>query len=515
MILHVIYNWFRYKTSIIRMKCVVVGNNVSNDKKITEIVIVSHKYCSDKQFEYLIKTIDGEKWMKESEMCELTYTGLISEYWYKLGINDKKKSNIFIGSFNENNYESDHGNNVSMKKRKCMNDNNVSEQNNAFDQNNIFDDVMYDNAMPGYDNNNYDNYDNDNYDNDNYDNDNYGDYDNSFHSHDEKMMNKNKKKQNNNEEENIQEIENILECRKTKGINNYLIKWVGTKVPTWITENDFCERDLLNEFHQFEKMRNDPNTKNRAYIYCRTSRRNSEREVSLYDQERICLDFANRNNVTVIGLFKDNGVSAKDMEKQYALNHIFKIIKKGECILFYDVTRFSRSMHQAIEKLEFLRENIGALAHSVHDRITWNNVASNRHNFRQMLSTSQLHSEIVSEKVMSSLEYKRDRGDHVGHVPYGYMTQYIDGVKTLVKNELEIKVIQYIFDKANEILVQKEQKVQRTNKKRKIHNSDYEFSAADYKQITQCVNVKYTNRRDKPFTVQYVKNILNEWKNKI
>ena len=315
-------------------------------------------------------------------------------------------------------------------------------------------------------------------------------------------------------DENVREIENILECKKTNGINNYLIKWVGIKKPTWITENDFCERDALIEFHQYEKLRNDSNTKHRAYIYCRTSKRNNEREVSLNDQERVCVEFAKKNNITIIGIFKDNGTSAKDMEKQFALNHILKIIKKGECLLFYDVTRFSRSMHQAIEKLEFLREEIGALAHSVHDRITWNNIASNRHNFRQILSTSQLHSEIVSEKVMSSLEYKRGRGDHVGHVPYGYKTEYVNGVKTLIKNEAEVEVIRYTFEKAEEIRARKENCTQKTNKKRKILECDLEFCTGDYKLITELVNVKYTNRRNKPFTVQSVKKILIEWKNK-
>ncbi len=477
------------------MKCVVARDN-SNlqlnenmDKSI--MTIINHRYVGDK-FEYYVNINGNNKWMKESDIKKSNK--LIGEYWYKLGINDKKESKIFFGSFNDDqeckNIQ-ECKNNQNIKKRKCNNGNAI-----CFDQPSENQEMLSDNI-----------------------------FNNESEVHDimesdimDNMCENNQKRKNVDKinDENIQEIENILECKKKKdGINYYLIKWVGSKVPTWITEMDFCERDALNEFHEFERLRNNPkNNKHRAYIYCRTSKRNNEREVSLYDQERVCMEFAKKYNIEVIGIFKDNGISAKNMEKQFALNHIINIIKRGECLLFYDVTRFSRSMHQAIEKLECMREEIGALAHSVHDKITWNNIASNRHNFRQILSTSQLHSEIVSEKVMSSFEYKKKRGDHVGHIPYGYKTEYIEGVKTLVKNENEIEVIKYIFEQTRYVCVQNNN-TQTTCKKRNNQDCDQKFSGGDYKKFTELVNIKYTNRRKKPFTVQYVKKLLLEWKNKI
>lgn len=471
------------------MKCVVVRDNSNitllQDKvDKSTIAIINHRFSGDK-FEYWVEMNGKNKWLNESDFCKSNK--LVSEYWYRLGIDNKKQSKIFAGSFDNDEQECADQN---AKKRK-NNDGNVEKVDQMFDnfleidQDCIFNDKFFTSVS-------------------------------NDQTHNVDIYQKEEKSVNNisnTNDEDIHEIENILECKKIKGVNNYLIKWVGLKVPTWITEKDFCERDALNEFHDFEKVRNDPNNKRKAYIYCRTSKRNNEREVSLCDQERVCVEFAKKNNINIVGIFRDNGVSAKNMEKQFALNHIIGIIKKGECLLFYDVTRFSRSMHQAIEKLEYMREEIGALAHSVHDRITWNNIASNRHNFRQILSTSQLQSEIASEKVMSSIEYKKERGDHVGYIPYGYKREYIDGVKTLVKNDDEIKVIKYIFDRARYIRTQND--AHKTNKKRKIQECDQEFSGNDYKMITDLVNVKYTNRRNKPFTVQYIKKLLLEWKNKI
>jgi len=233
----------------------------------------------------------------------------------------------------------------------------------------------------------------------------------------------------------------------------YLIKWVGSKVPTWIPETDFLQIDCKKEFHKYEANRNNLSLQKKAYIYCRTSRRNDGKEVSLYDQEKCCLQFAEKCNINIIGVYKDNGVSAKNMENQFALNFIIHNIKNGECILFYDVSRFSRSMNQAIEKLEYLRTKIGAIVHSVHDSITWNDIASNRHNFRQLLSTSQLYSEMVSEKVSSALQYRIDRGDHIGYVPYGFKTEIVKGVRILVRNNNEMDVIKKIFDLALDLFI--------------------------------------------------------------
>lgn len=323
----------------------------------------------------------------------------------------------------------------------------------------------------------------------------------------------------------IAEIDNILECKIVGGIKNYLIKWVGSKVPSWIVEDDFIEHSLLNDFHRYEKLRNDQSIQRRAYIYCRTSRRNVDKEVSLHDQEKYCLNYAQRNNINIIGIFKDNGVSAKDMDNQFGLNYLCDKIQKGECILIYDVSRFSRSMIQALEKLEDLRLRIGAIVHSVHDGITWNNVATSRASFRQNLSNSQLHSEVISEKILSSIEYRKDRGDHMGYVPYGYKTQMVSGVRKLVRNDDEMNVIQKIFDLAmdkffervGELNMNNDKKKAKSSKKtvamkKRFKNNVDDMTVRECQDIANSINEQYTNRAQKLFTWRFIRNMLTKWK---
>lgn len=341
-----------------------------------------------------------------------------------------------------------------------------------------------------------------------------------------------KKKLKLNDDDVVDEIENILGCVHEDGVNDYHIKWVGKKSPSWIYEDEFIDCDLLNEFNSYEKNRANANLPRRAYIYCRTSRRNADKEVSLYDQEKRCLEFAKRNNINIIGVYKDNGVSAKDMKNQFALNFVCSRIKKGECILFYDVSRFSRSLVQAIQRLEHLRKNVGAIAHSCHDGLTWNNIATNRNGFIQNLSNSQLHSEVISEKVLSSIEYRKERGDHIGYVPYGYRTEIVDGSRKLIDNEDEQTVIKMIIDEGMNIVADrfggmnirnngkitkgakntKGKKVSKvpTNQadRKRLQSKMSEFTPKEYHTITATVNEKYSNRNGKPFTWQSVRKII-------
>ncbi len=333
----------------------------------------------------------------------------------------------------------------------------------------------------------------------------------------------------------IGEVENILDTRMQDGTREYLVKWVGSKKPTWIGWDDFIEHDLVDEYHAYTRARDTVTEQPRAYIYCRTSKRNAEREVSLHDQERQCLEYARNNGIVVIGVYKDNGVSAKNFDNQFALNHIItNLLKPRDMLLFYDVSRFSRSSFQAIERLEHMRVAIGAVAHAVRDSVSWNDVAMNRHNFRQNLSASQMHSEVIAEKVRSAIQYKRDRGDWIGYVPYGYTTQMVDGVKKLVRLESEVQVIRQMFDQLVGILADKLAGVRITDEgtggkgcnkgnksnSRKLTKRPRKHDTSllvtdDYRRITETINQTHANRNGKPFLWIFVKRTMERWKDKM
>jgi DNA invertase Pin-like site-specific DNA recombinase len=301
----------------------------------------------------------------------------------------------------------------------------------------------------------------------------------------------------------IVEIENILGCKKVQNHPVYIVKMVGSANVTEIAESEFIETDILKEFWHYETLRNSLELKNRAFIYCRTSKRNTDTEVSLHQQELHCKYYAKSRDMNVVGIYRDNGVSAKDMAKQYSLNWICNNVKAGDTVLVYDVSRFSRNMLQGLQRLEILRKNLKVCTVSCNDNMVWNNKATCRATIRQSLSASQLHSDVTSEKVKSSIEYRKKRGDYIGNAPYGYQTQYINGIRKLIKRPDEYAVVRYILNTFR--------KIARINTKSKsIDLKKCVFDLKDYQSVRDSVNRLYTNRKNNQFSLTAIKNILND-----
>jgi DNA invertase Pin-like site-specific DNA recombinase len=497
----------------------ITTRRTNNDRFIVD-KIITHR-TKGTITEYYVKHKKNDKYVKSwiLEKNLLNSKAMIDQYWQDKLDNYESRNE----SRNETN---------SKTKKTCEDGSNIKLCDPFMSVNKDDKDDKNDHIM----NNDDDDSDDDNDDDDDSDDDDNNDVKYTKH-----------KKPKIREEDIVEEIENILDDELIGKNHYYQIKWVGSKIPTWITSKDFLETDLLNEYHKYKAARADTSLTRRAYIYCRTSKRNSDTEISIYDQEKKCLEFAKKNNINIIGLYRDNGVSAKDMDNQFALNHICDMIRKGECILFYDISRFSRSMIQALQRLEDLRLNVGAFAHSVHDGITWNNVATNRAAFRNVLSHSQLHSDIVSEKVLSSVEYRRERGDHVGYIPFGYMTKTVNGINKLIKNNDEIKIIRKIFAVAANVVMtendvtessdqrlhtgnenkpsktSKSSKSKKNSKHKKLSKKEKKISdndridimkKQDFQNIADEINVHYDNR-GKPFTWSMIRKIMLSWKNKI
>jgi len=313
----------------------------------------------------------------------------------------------------------------------------------------------------------------------------------------------------NNFMEDIEELDKLEQKKPEKTYETeYLIKWVGYKHESWISEENFIDKEELNNYLMYDKLQKDKTIQRRAYIYVRTSKRNDQKEVSLYEQEEACNKFAKQYNITIIGVYRDNGISAKNMDKQYALNFITDKIQKGEIIIVYDVSRFSRSMEQGLSRLNLLRDK-GAFVHSYNDNVTWNDKATSRATFRQLLSVSQLHSDTVSEKVKSAIAFKKNRGDYIGRTPYGKKIEYINNIRTLVDNIEEQNVIKIINEHANNLLINIvtdniDNMDLSSNKKTKQN-----FTQKDYQTIANKINETH-KRRNKLFSWYIIKKILSD-----
>lgn len=241
--------------------------------------------------------------------------------------------------------------------------------------------------------------------------------------------------------------EEILESKFENNKTLFLVKWKGYSDTTWEPEENIAHRvDLIENYHDMVMMEN-MNFKTGGYIYCRVS----SKEQSMYNnghtslevQEQTCRKYCEENNINVIKVVKEV-YSAKNMNKLAGLHYLCNIASHGQTIYVYDISRFSRNTHHALNLLEELRQS-SISVHSVTENISYSNPASRNH-FRLQLCSANHFSDICSEKIKASIKFRRERGDYIGSTRFGYKTVVDEktNIRTKVPNENEMKIINMV-----------------------------------------------------------------------
>lgn len=227
----------------------------------------------------------------------------------------------------------------------------------------------------------------------------------------------------------------------------YYIKWKGYKELTWEPERNISHRtDLIEEFKNMDSICN-LSLQAQAYIYCRVSTKEQSKysngHTSLEVQEEECRKYCESIGVKVISVVKEI-YSAKNMDMMKGLNYLIDIATRGQHIYVYDISRFSRNTHHALNILEILK-NKGVSLVSVSEKITYSDPNS-RNQFRLQLCSANHVSEICSEKVKASVRFRRARGDYIGRAPFGFKTEVDEktNIRILVQDPEEMKIISCI-----------------------------------------------------------------------
>lgn len=227
----------------------------------------------------------------------------------------------------------------------------------------------------------------------------------------------------------------------------FLVQWHGYKNPTWEPEEHIAHRtDLINAYRDMLLVEN-LGMKTGGYIYCRVSSKQqskyNEGHTSLDVQEQEILKHCDEKDINVIRVVKE-AYSARNMDRLAGLQYLCDIASAGQTIYVYDISRFSRNAHHALNILEALNDR-GISVHSVSENITYSN-ASGRNQFRLQLCASTYYSDLCSQKVKASIAFRRARGDHIGRTAYGYTTEVDEktNIRVKVTSVPEMKVIEYI-----------------------------------------------------------------------
>ena len=238
-----------------------------------------------------------------------------------------------------------------------------------------------------------------------------------------------------------------------------------------------------------------------AGVYIRVSTEDQAREgFSLGEQEEKLLQLCKFKELEVYKVYKDAGISAKDMEHRPQFQEMLKDMKEGKLnyIVAYKLDRITRSVRDLEELISVLEQyNCFLLC----DRDDVNTSTANGRFFVRMLTVlSQLEIEIVSERTKFGLNGAIKSGHIPGQRPFGYKSaddkrMVIDNatrpyVEKIFDMYLEGKSFQQIanYFKENNIYSKKNWKDTTIQKiiDNKIYMGDYE----QYKRIGKQENLE-------------------------
>lgn len=180
-----------------------------------------------------------------------------------------------------------------------------------------------------------------------------------------------------------------------------------------------------------------------AGIYIRVSTEDQAREgFSLPEQEEKLKALCTYKDYKVFDIYRDAGVSAKDMEHRPEFQRMLKDMKakKINAIVAYKLDRVTRSVRDLEELISELEAN---KCYLICDRDDVNTSTANGRFFVRMLTVlSQLEIEIVSERTKFGLVGAIKQGHAPGVTPLGYKREN----KKLVIDPATSWVIEKVFE---------------------------------------------------------------------
>ena len=186
------------------------------------------------------------------------------------------------------------------------------------------------------------------------------------------------------------------------------------------------------------------NERKTAGVYIRVSTEDQAREgFSLGEQEEKLLQLCNFKDLEVYKVYKDAGISAKDMEHRPQFQAMLQDMKEGKInyIVAYKLDRITRSVRDLEELISVLEQyNCFLLC----DRDDVNTSTANGRFFVRMLTVlSQLEIEIVSERTKFGLNGAIKSGHIPGQRPFGYKSA--DDKRMIIDNATR-PYVEKIFD---------------------------------------------------------------------
>jgi DNA invertase Pin-like site-specific DNA recombinase len=191
------------------------------------------------------------------------------------------------------------------------------------------------------------------------------------------------------------------------------------------------------------KKQNTPTAPNVGVDYLRYSDQ-SQKDISIEQQHERCMEYAERNNLTIIESYADRAISGRT-DKRPAFQRMMKDAANGKFgfVIAWKSNRMGRNMLQAMINEEKLR-SYGVKVYYVEEYFEDN--AAGRFAHRSIMNVNQFYSENLSEDVMRGMISNAQHCKVNGPLPLGYRKGE-DGKYAI--NEKTAPLVKEIFERVS------------------------------------------------------------------
>lgn len=177
----------------------------------------------------------------------------------------------------------------------------------------------------------------------------------------------------------------------------------------------------------------------KAIGYVRVSTQEQASEgVSLSAQERKIQAYAELNDLSLVGIESDAGLSGKNTDRA-GLQNVLKMAERGEveAVIVYKLDRLSRKVTDTLEMIERL-EKLGVAFHSIQEKVDTKS-AIGKFFLTITAAFAEMERNVISERTVAALQEKRKQGKLAGNVPFGF--DLAEDGESLVENKTEKEIV--------------------------------------------------------------------------
>ena len=181
-----------------------------------------------------------------------------------------------------------------------------------------------------------------------------------------------------------------------------------------------------------------------AYGYVRVSTDEQVAEgISLRTQRARIRAYAKAHGWELRRIYADEGLSGRTMERP-GLQKMLKEVggERGEAVIVYRLSRLSRNTRDLLLMSEEMFAEGNTHLVSITEHIDTETVLG-KFFLTIMGALAQMERELISERTRATLQYKRERGEILGSIPFGYK-ESARGDDKVVQDRKQMAVVRRI-----------------------------------------------------------------------